>query len=76
MKSDKGMTVISLIVYIIVLAAVIGTVSMILKFFYRNMDETGASNNTKGQYSKFLAYIVEDVNSRKNGKGKLKCSRK
>lgn len=66
MKSNNGMTIISLIIYIIVLTIVIGTMSMIIKYFYKNMDETVISSNTSDQYSRFIAYISSDINSRKN----------
>ena len=39
MKSNKGMTIISLIVYIIVLSVVIGTTSILIKYFYNNTED-------------------------------------
>ena len=68
MKSNKGMTLLSVIIYIIVLTAVIGTVSVMMKYFYKNSDETVISANTADEYSRFLAYIADDINSRKNYK--------
>ena len=64
MKSNKGMTIISLIVYIIVLSVVIGTTSILIKYFYNNTEETVISKNIPNQYSRFVAYITEDINSR------------
>ncbi len=66
MKSNKGMTLISLLIYLIVLLVVIGTMSLIIKYFYENMDETVISSDTSDQYSRFIAYISSDINSRKN----------
>lgn len=66
MKSNKGMTIISLLIYIIVLTVVIGTMSMIIKYFYKNMNETIISSDTSDQYSRFIAYISSDINSREN----------
>lgn len=66
MKSNKGVTIISLIVYIIVLSFVIGTTSLLVKYFYNNTEETVISKKTTDQYSRFMAYLTEDVNSRKN----------
>lgn len=66
MKSNKGMTLISLLIYLIVLLVVIGTMSLIIKYFYKNMDETVISSDTSDQYSRFIAYISSDINSRKN----------
>ena len=66
MKSKKGITIISLIVYVIVLSIVIGTTSIIIKYFYNNTEETVISKKTANQYSRFVAYITDDINSRKN----------
>lgn len=68
MKSNKGMTIISLIVYIIVLSVVIGTSSLLIKYFYNNTEETIISKKTPNQYSRFVAYITDDINSRENNK--------
>ena len=64
MKSNKGMTIISLIVYIIVLSVVIGSISLFIKYFYNNTEETVISKKTANQYSRFVAYITDDINSR------------
>ena len=66
MKSNKGITIITLIIYVIVLTIVIGTASMLMRYFYRNTDETIISKNSTSQYSRFLTYITDDINSRKN----------
>ena len=66
MKSKKGITIISLIIYIIVLSVVIGTTSILIKYFYHNTEETVMSKKTVDQYSRFVAYIADDVNSRKS----------
>lgn len=66
MKSNKGMTLISLLIYLIVLLVVIGTISLIIKYFYKNIDETVISSDTSDQYSRFVAYMSSDINSRKN----------
>ena len=39
MKSQKGITLISLTIYVIVMAAVIGVVGIISTFFYSNMND-------------------------------------
>ncbi len=66
MKSNKGITMISLIIYVIVLSVVIGTTSMLIKYFYNNTQETVVSKKTANQYSRFIAYLTDDINSREN----------
>ena len=63
MKSNKGFTLTSLLVYVIVLLIVTGVISTFTKYFYRNSDELIISNNTNEQYSRMLSYITTDVNS-------------
>lgn len=62
MKSNKGLTLVSLIIYLIVLSVVIGTMSTLTKYFYRNSEETLITNNTAEQYSRLIAYITDDIN--------------
>ena len=64
MKSNKGITLISLVIFLIVLLFVIGIISTFTKYFYRNTNEITISNNTSEQYSRFITYITEDVNSK------------
>ena len=66
MKSNRGITIISLIVYIIVLSIVIGSTSMLIKYFYNNTEETVISKKTTDQYTRFMAYLTDEVNSRYN----------
>ena len=66
MESNRGITIISLIVYIMVLTFVIGTTSMLVKYFYNNTEETVISKKTTDQYTRLMAYLTDDVNSRKD----------
>lgn len=66
MRANKGMTIISLIVYIIILSIVIGTTSILIQYFYSNTEETVVSKKTANQYSRFVAYLTDDINSRKS----------
>ena len=63
LKSNKGITLTSLIIYLIVIVFVSGIVSTMLGYFYKNSDQMIASNLTKEQYTRFLSYILKDVNS-------------
>lgn len=72
MKSNKGITLISLIIYIIILSVVIGTSSILIKYFYSNTEETVISKKTANQYSRFVAYLTDDINSRKDFKCKFR----
>ena len=66
MKLNNGMTIISLIIYILVLSVVIGTTSIFIKYFYNNVDDTVISKKNSSNYLRFVEYITDDVNSREN----------
>ena len=66
MKSEKGVTLVSLVTYVVVLSVLIGVISSIMTFFYGNLDKTIIDTNTSNQYSRFVAYLTKDLNSRKS----------
>ena len=72
MKLNKGITLISLIIYVIILSVVIGTSSILIKYFYANTEETIISKKTANEYSRFVAYLTDDLNSRKDFKCYIK----
>lgn len=61
MKSQKGITLISLIIYIVVLLIVIGTLSIISKHFYSNTSYITDMGKYVSEFNKFNMYFVEDV---------------
>ena len=66
MKSQKGVTLMSVVIYIIVLTTIVGMMSTLTRYFYSNTEETIISSNTAEQNTRFLSYITNDINSRKN----------
>ena len=65
MKNQSGLTIISLLIYIIVLTVVIGTLATVQKYFYRNIDETQISSQTSEEHARFVTYLTDDINSGK-----------
>lgn len=65
MRQNKGITMISLIVYIIVFTMVIGTVAMITGNFTKNTDQVIISSKAPEQYEKLTTYLVNDMESGK-----------
>lgn len=63
MKSNKGITLVSLAVYIVVLCVLLGTMSTIIKYFYSNVNEVTITNDTADKYSRFISYLTNDLNS-------------
>lgn len=63
MKSQRGVTLISLTVYIIVMTIVIGVVSLISSYFYSNTRSLNSTIDPLTQYTKFNSFFSEEVNS-------------
>ena len=65
MNSERGVTLTSLIIYVIVMCIVVGMISTITGSFYSSAEDIAITNKTADEYSRFLVYIVGDINSRK-----------
>ena len=63
MKSNRGVTLTSLVIYIIGLTIVIALMGLISNYFYQNITDVTIKQNADEQYSKFLAYLTKDANS-------------
>ena len=61
MKSQKGITLTSLVVYIVVLLIVLGLLSNISKYFYSNTKYITDANKYVSEFNKFNMYFIEDV---------------
>lgn len=72
MRQNKGITLISLIIYIIVFTSVIGTVAMITNYFTKNSEQTIISSKAPEQYAELTSYLVKDMESDKIKNIKIK----
>lgn len=62
MKSEKGITLTSLIIYVIGMLIVISIVSVITTYFYKNMKNVRTNINPIAEYTKFNSYFTNEVN--------------
>lgn len=62
MKSQKGITLTSLTVYIIGITIVLATVSVISTHFYSNTYSTVGDINPLTEYTKFTSFFADEVN--------------
>lgn len=62
MKSEKGITLISLIVYLIAMVIVVATVTVISGFFYKNTKGLSENIDPISEYTKFNTFFSEEVN--------------
>lgn len=65
MKNNKGITMISLITYIIGFTIVLALVATITSFFSNNINEKGLNSDTT-QYTKFSSIFLEEINNKDN----------
>ena len=65
MKSQKGIALTSIIVYIIVMLVTLGIISIITSFFYKNVNEIGKNTEPEQEYTRFARFFAEDVNKDK-----------
>lgn len=66
MKSNKGITLVSLIIYVIGMLIVIASVSTLTTFFYKNIDITNINSDTTTQYTKFVSIFSKEINTSGN----------
>lgn len=66
MKSEKGITLTALVIYVIIFSATITLVSALSSFIYGNLKELNTETISSEEFNKFNTYFVQDVKSSKN----------
>ena len=66
MKSEKGITLMTLIVYIIGICLIVAMLATISDMFYSNTDYIKENSRYISEYNKFNMYFIEDVKNNKN----------
>lgn len=61
MKNEKGITLISLIIYVILMTFVVAGVSAITSSFYNNMNEFDKTSESATSFAKFNMYFLNDI---------------
>lgn len=66
MKSENGITLTTLMVYIVAMTMVTLTITNITRYFYNNVVYTETTTQYAEEYLKFTKYISEEVNKKDN----------
>ncbi len=66
MKSNKAITITSLLVYLVAMTIVIATLATIASTFYKNIDSTEATVSSAYSYMKLTSYLVKEINTNAN----------
>ena len=62
MKSEKGVTITSVLIYIIALTIVVIIVGRITTYFYTNMNSVTGDTAANAEYTKFNSYFTDEIN--------------
>ncbi len=62
MESQKGITLISLTIYVIAMVIIVAIVAVITRFFYTNMNAASNTINPLTEYTKFNSFFTDEVN--------------
>ena len=66
MKKEKGITMVSLVLYIAVMTVVIGVMSSIITNFYKNTDTLQGNVSEIVEFGKFNSYFLKEVKINNN----------
>lgn len=66
MKSEKGITLTSLIIYIIAMLVVVSTIAVMTKYFYGNLNYLTNKNQASKEYTSFNSYFTDEINAQEN----------
>ncbi len=64
MKKQNGMTLISLIIYIIALLVVMAVITMLTGYFYNNVNIDSEVNDNMTQFTQFNSYFASEINTK------------
>ena len=62
MKSQKGITLISVTIYIIAMSVIIAIIAVISSYFYKNVDVSSTHINPLTEYIKFNSFFTDVAN--------------
>lgn len=65
-KSEKGVTLTSLIIYVIAMLITVTIITVVTAYFKKNVDTTPESYTFYSEFTKFESYFSEEVNRDKN----------
>lgn len=66
MKNNRGITLTSLIIYVIGMVIVIALIATLTSFFYKNINIEDMTDNSNTQYTKFASVFSSQINKANN----------
>lgn len=66
MKSNKGITLVSVTIYVIAMVMIVTLISVITGYFYKNVDINNETYDTSQQYTRFNSFFSDEINRNNN----------
>ncbi len=66
MKSERGITITSIMIYVIAFTFAVIIIGRMITFFYKNIKDVSKNTDTDGQYTKITSYFTNEINIEKN----------
>lgn len=66
MKSERGVTLTSIMVYVVALTSVVILIGRITTYFYKNIEVVSSGTNATAEYTKFNSYFTNEINIKGN----------
>lgn len=66
MKSERGVTLTSILIYVIALTIIVTMIGRIITYFYKNMNEYTENTQSNLQYTKIARYLTDEINTKDN----------
>lgn len=66
MGSERGVTLTSVIIYVIAMLIIVSVITVLTSYFYTNVDINSVSEDLNQQYTRFNSYFAEEVNQKGN----------
>lgn len=62
MKSERGVTITSIMIYVIALTVAVLIIGRITNYFYKNINNVANNTAADAEYTKFNSYFTDEIN--------------
>ncbi len=66
MKSEKGVTLTSIMIYVIAMTTAVLVVGRLITYFYKNIDLVSSNTAAASEYTKFNSFFTNEINTKGN----------
>lgn len=66
MKSEKGITLTSIIIYVVAMIIIVGIIAVITRYYYGNVNKLSNNTSSMEEVTKLNTFITEEVNKSGN----------